>query len=173
VTDQQVTASVNEGSVPPGLLEALARAVVAALSPPAQPLPDGGAEGTADFLTASEFARRLGVSRAARHPRHRHPRGCFPAVRHPRRRRPRPPGHAPRAARPAPRLARPDRVRQPVPGRDQVPAVVAAHRSPPRPGPQAAAQLRPPPHRSAGTAADHHRPSHPPRRASGIRRGGP
>jgi excisionase family DNA binding protein len=44
------------------LLEALARAVVAVLSPP-QPLPDGGAEDAADFLTAGEFARRLGVSR--------------------------------------------------------------------------------------------------------------
>ena len=49
-------------SVPPGLLEALAKAVVAVLSPP-RPLPDGGAEDAADFLTASEFARRLGVSR--------------------------------------------------------------------------------------------------------------
>jgi excisionase family DNA binding protein len=62
VTDQQ-TASLNEGSVPPGLLEALARAVVALLSPPPQPLPEGGAEDAADFLTAGEFARRLGVSR--------------------------------------------------------------------------------------------------------------
>ena len=62
MTDQQ-TASLNEGSVPPGLLEALARAVVALLSPPPQPLPEGGAEDAADFLTAGEFARRLGVSR--------------------------------------------------------------------------------------------------------------
>jgi excisionase family DNA binding protein len=61
VTDQHVTASVNEGSVPPGLLEALARAVVAVLSPP-PPVP-GSAEAASDFLTASEFARRLGVSR--------------------------------------------------------------------------------------------------------------
>jgi excisionase family DNA binding protein len=51
-----------DAPVPPGLLEALARAVVAALSPP-NPLPDGGAADTADFLTAGEFARRLGVSR--------------------------------------------------------------------------------------------------------------
>jgi excisionase family DNA binding protein len=50
-------------SVPPGLLEALARAVVAVLSPPPKPLPDGGTAGTADFLTAGEFAERLGVSR--------------------------------------------------------------------------------------------------------------
>jgi excisionase family DNA binding protein len=62
VTDHRVTASVDEGSVPPGLLEALARAVVAVLSPP-QPLSDGGAADAADFLTAGEFARRLGVSR--------------------------------------------------------------------------------------------------------------
>ena len=48
-------------SVPPGLLEALARAVVAVLSPP--PPVSGSAEDAADFLTASEFARRLGVSR--------------------------------------------------------------------------------------------------------------
>jgi excisionase family DNA binding protein len=45
------------------LLEALARAVVAVLSPPPRPATDGGAEGAADFLTAGEFARRLGVSR--------------------------------------------------------------------------------------------------------------
>jgi excisionase family DNA binding protein len=50
-------------SVPPGLVEALARAVVAVLSPPPQPLADGGADDAADFLTANEFARRLGVSR--------------------------------------------------------------------------------------------------------------
>lgn len=52
-----------DNSMPPGLVEALARAVVAVLSPPPQPVPDGGAEGSVDFLTASEFARRLGVSR--------------------------------------------------------------------------------------------------------------
>ena len=61
MTDQQVPASVNGGSVPPGLLEALARAVVAVLSP--QPVADSRGEDAADFLTASEFARRLGVSR--------------------------------------------------------------------------------------------------------------
>ena len=49
-------------SVPPGLVEALARAVVAVLSPPPRPL-NGGADNAADFLTAGEFARRLGVSR--------------------------------------------------------------------------------------------------------------
>ena len=46
----------------PGLLEALARAVVAALTRPTRPAADS-AEDAADFLTASEFARRLGVSR--------------------------------------------------------------------------------------------------------------
>jgi excisionase family DNA binding protein len=45
------------------LLEALAKAVVAVLSPSPRPLPDGGAVDAADFLTAGEFARRLGVSR--------------------------------------------------------------------------------------------------------------
>jgi excisionase family DNA binding protein len=42
-------------------MEALARAVVAVLAPP--PMPDRSAEDAADFLTAGEFARRLGVSR--------------------------------------------------------------------------------------------------------------
>lgn len=46
--------------VPPELLEALARALVAALAP--QPAPSG-VEETADFLTAGQFALRLGVSR--------------------------------------------------------------------------------------------------------------
>ena len=50
-----------EVAVPPGLMEALARAVMAVLTPP--PVPDRGAEDAADFLTAAEFARRLGVSR--------------------------------------------------------------------------------------------------------------
>jgi excisionase family DNA binding protein len=45
------------------LVEALARAVVAVLSPPPQPLANGSTEDVADFLTANEFARRLGVSR--------------------------------------------------------------------------------------------------------------
>lgn len=61
MTDQQVTTSMNGQSVPPGLVEALARAVVAVLTPP--PMPDRGTEDAADFLTAGEFARRLGVSR--------------------------------------------------------------------------------------------------------------
>jgi excisionase family DNA binding protein len=52
----------GEASVPPSLVEALARAVVAVLNPPPR-LRDGGGEDAADFLTANEFARRLGVSR--------------------------------------------------------------------------------------------------------------
>ena len=48
--------------MPPGLVEALARAVVAVLSPPPRPATDSGGN-AADFLTAGEFARRLGVSR--------------------------------------------------------------------------------------------------------------
>jgi excisionase family DNA binding protein len=63
VRDQPSSALASpDTSVPPGLLEALARALVAALSPPSPPV-SGSAEDAADFLTASEFARRLGVSR--------------------------------------------------------------------------------------------------------------
>jgi excisionase family DNA binding protein len=63
VRDQPSSALPSpDTSVPPGLLEALARALVAALSPPSPPV-SGSAEDAADFLTASEFARRLGVSR--------------------------------------------------------------------------------------------------------------
>ena len=46
--------------LPPELLEALARGVVAAFAPP-QPIPAAAAG--ADFLTAGQFADRLGVSR--------------------------------------------------------------------------------------------------------------
>ena len=61
--DQQVGApAANGASVAPEFLEALARAVMAALAPPSQPVPSL-TENTADFLTASEFAWRLGVSR--------------------------------------------------------------------------------------------------------------
>jgi excisionase family DNA binding protein len=61
--DQQVGApAANDASVAPEFLEALARAVMAALAKPSQPVP-ALTESTADFLTASEFARRLGVSR--------------------------------------------------------------------------------------------------------------
>jgi excisionase family DNA binding protein len=51
-----------EVPVPSGLVEALARAVVAVLSPPPHP-PSDTVGDAADFLTAAEFARRLGVSR--------------------------------------------------------------------------------------------------------------
>ncbi len=63
MSDQQVTAaSAESAAVRPELIEALARAVVAALAPPPRAAAPG-AEGAADFLTAGEFARRLGVSR--------------------------------------------------------------------------------------------------------------
>jgi excisionase family DNA binding protein len=62
VRDQPSSALPSpDNPVPPGLMEALARAVVAVLSPP--PMPNSGAGDGADFLTAGEFARRLGVSR--------------------------------------------------------------------------------------------------------------
>jgi excisionase family DNA binding protein len=49
-------------AVPPELLETVARAVAAALVPaPRQPGPPGAE--AADFLTAAQIARRLGVSR--------------------------------------------------------------------------------------------------------------
>jgi excisionase family DNA binding protein len=47
--------------MPPELLEALARGVAAALAPP-QPAPSSR-EQTTDFLTAGQFALRLGISR--------------------------------------------------------------------------------------------------------------
>jgi excisionase family DNA binding protein len=51
--------------VPPELLEAVARALAAALiPPPRRPSPsETETEEEADFLTAAQFARRLGVSR--------------------------------------------------------------------------------------------------------------
>ncbi len=49
--------------VPPGLLEAVARALAAALIPPQRRPPPPGTEPPADFLTAAQLARRLGVSR--------------------------------------------------------------------------------------------------------------
>ena len=49
--------------VPPELLETVARALAAALIlPPRTPEPPS-AEGSADFLTTAQLARRLGVSR--------------------------------------------------------------------------------------------------------------
>ena len=59
MTDQR--AGVPVAGLPPELLEALARGVAAAFAPP-QPATAGAGE-TADFLTAGQFAVRLGVSR--------------------------------------------------------------------------------------------------------------
>ena len=52
----------HAAAVPPELLEALARAVVAALAPQPPPAPPAAGEAV-DFLTAGQFAVRLGVSR--------------------------------------------------------------------------------------------------------------
>ena len=62
--DQQLRMPSAEGTaMRPELLEAVARAVVAALAQPApQPAPSQPEE-AADFLTTGQFARRLGVSR--------------------------------------------------------------------------------------------------------------
>ena len=60
MANHQIPESVS-GTMPPELLEALARGVAAALAPP-QPAPSGR-EQTTDFLTAGQFALRLGVSR--------------------------------------------------------------------------------------------------------------
>jgi excisionase family DNA binding protein len=51
--------------VPPELLQAVARALAAALIPPPRrpPPPEPETEARADFLTAAQLARRLGVSR--------------------------------------------------------------------------------------------------------------
>ena len=61
MADHDLTGPLNGAPVPPELLEALARGVAAALTPP-QPAPSGQ-EQTTDFLTAGQFALRLGVSR--------------------------------------------------------------------------------------------------------------
>ena len=60
MADHDLTGPLNGAAVPPELLEALARGVAAALAP--QPAPTGR-EQTTDFLSAGQFARRLGVSR--------------------------------------------------------------------------------------------------------------
>jgi excisionase family DNA binding protein len=60
VADHDLTGPLNGAPVPPELLEALARGVAAALAP--RPAPSGTEE-TTDFLTAGQFAQRLGVSR--------------------------------------------------------------------------------------------------------------
>jgi excisionase family DNA binding protein len=60
VADHDLTGPLNGAPVPLELLEALARGVAAALAP--QPA-SSGPEQTTDFLTAGQFALRLGVSR--------------------------------------------------------------------------------------------------------------
>ncbi|HTQ95061.1 MAG TPA: helix-turn-helix domain-containing protein [Streptosporangiaceae bacterium] len=49
--------------VPPELLEAVARALAAALIPPPRRPAPSETEDSADFLTAAQLARRLGISR--------------------------------------------------------------------------------------------------------------
>ena len=61
VTDQRVNVPLTGTAVPVELLEAVARGVVAAFAPP-QPAPSAAGEAV-DFLTAGQFAVRLGVSR--------------------------------------------------------------------------------------------------------------
>jgi len=60
VTDERAGVPLSGAVLPPELLEALARGVAAAFAPP-QPA-TAAVEG-ADFLTAGQFADRLGVSR--------------------------------------------------------------------------------------------------------------
>jgi excisionase family DNA binding protein len=53
----------TDPDVPPELLEALAQALAAALIPPPRAPAPSEQEEPADFLTAAQLARRLGVSR--------------------------------------------------------------------------------------------------------------
>jgi excisionase family DNA binding protein len=53
----------TDPTVPPELLEALARALAAALIPPPRAPDPAEQEEQADFLTAAQLARRLGISR--------------------------------------------------------------------------------------------------------------
>jgi excisionase family DNA binding protein len=64
-TTQHQTPPEDPAPIPPGLLETLAQALAAALIPPPRhPPPPGTQTGeAADFLTAAQLARRLGVSR--------------------------------------------------------------------------------------------------------------
>ena len=63
VNTRQQTDPPARAPIPAELLETVARALAAALIPlPRQPEPPG-AEAAADFLTAAQLARRLGVSR--------------------------------------------------------------------------------------------------------------
>ena len=61
MTDERVEVPLSGAVLPPELLEALARGVAAAFAP-APPAPSGPGEAV-DFLTAGQFAGRLGVSR--------------------------------------------------------------------------------------------------------------
>ena len=62
MSDHQVTAPPADVAVPPQLLEAIARALVAALAPPPPPAVSGAGQAP-DFLNSGQFARRLGISR--------------------------------------------------------------------------------------------------------------
>jgi excisionase family DNA binding protein len=53
----------TDPTVPPELLEALARALASALIPPPRAPDPAEQEEQADFLTAAQLARRLGISR--------------------------------------------------------------------------------------------------------------
>ena len=61
MTDERVEVPLPVAALPPELLEALARGVAAAFAP-APPAPSVPGEAV-DFLTAGQFAGRLGVSR--------------------------------------------------------------------------------------------------------------
>ncbi len=63
VNTHQDTDPLGRGEVPAELLEAVARALAAALIPPPRRPPPPETEQPADFLTAAQFALRLGVSR--------------------------------------------------------------------------------------------------------------
>jgi excisionase family DNA binding protein len=60
--DQKVSMPPAGGTVTPELLEAVARAVAAALAPPRPRFADAEPEEITDFLTARQLARRLGIS---------------------------------------------------------------------------------------------------------------
>jgi len=61
--DQRMSVPSGDGAtVTPELLEAVARAVAAVLVPQPRPLAVPGPEEGADFLTAKQFAQRLGIS---------------------------------------------------------------------------------------------------------------
>ncbi len=63
VNSHRDTDLLARGEVPAELLEAVARALAAALIPPPRRPPPPAADQPADFLTAAQLARRLGVSR--------------------------------------------------------------------------------------------------------------